>query len=59
MYYPEVKVNGDQQRPSGVEIKDRVAVLSYRHGAKVELTAADDHLSYRFLEAPGGVNDVK
>lgn len=59
MYYPEVKVNGDQQRPSKVEKNGNVATLSYKHGAKIELTAAEDHLAFRFLETPGGVNDVK
>ena len=59
MYYPEVKVNGNQQRPSKVEKNGNIATLSYKHGAKIELTAGEDHLSYRFLETPGGVNDVK
>ena len=59
MYYPEVKVNGDAQRPSKVEKNGNVATLSYKHGAKLELTAAEDHLAFRFLETPGGVNDVK
>lgn len=59
MYYPEVKINGDMQRPSGVEKKGNVATLSYKHGAKLELTVAEDYLAYRFLETPGNVNDVK
>lgn len=59
MYYPEVKVNGNAQRPAKVERNGNVATLSYAHGAKLELTAAEDHLAYRFLTTPGGVNDVK
>ena len=59
LYYPEVKVNGNAQRPSKVEKSGRTATLSYSNGAKLELAAADDHVAYRFLETPGGVNDVK
>jgi len=59
MYYPEVKVGGNAQRPSNVEVKDKFVVLSYKSGAKIELTAGEDDLHYRFLEIPGGVNDVR
>ena len=33
--------------PSKVEKNGNVATLSYKHGAKLELTATEDYLAYR------------
>ena len=58
-FYPEVQASGGQRRPSKVEPSGRTAVCSYESGAKLELAIADDHLSYRMLETPAGMKDVK
>ncbi len=59
LFYPEVKAGGRQERPNKVELSGRTATLSYAHGAKIEFKAADDHVSYRFLQTPGGTSDVR
>ncbi|MBQ2346124.1 MAG: hypothetical protein II391_02090, partial [Kiritimatiellae bacterium] len=58
-FYPEVQASGGQQRPSKVEPSGKTAVCSYPSGAKLELAIGDDHLSYRMLETPSGMKDVK
>lgn len=59
LYYPEVKANGNLQKPKKVKNAGSTAVLAYENGAEVELTLAADSLAYRFLSVPGGVSDVK
>ena len=58
-FYPEVQASGGQQRPDKVEPSGKTAVCSYASGAKLELSIGDDHLSYRMLETPSGMKDVK
>ena len=58
-YYPEVKVDGDMQRPSKVDVSGGSATLTYKHGAKIALEATEDHVAYRFLEVPSSVSEIK
>jgi len=58
-FYPEVKANGNQRRPDKVETSGDKAVCTYEGGAKLELSVGGDHLSYRLLETPAGMEDVK
>lgn len=59
LYYPEVQASGGQQRPNKVEPAGNTAVCSYAHGAKLELAIGEDYVSYRLLETPSGMKDVK
>lgn len=58
-YYPEVKANGEDQRPTQVDVAAPTVVLSYASGVKLRFEAFADHVRYGFIENPAKVEQVK